>query len=101
MERLKKYCITQWTRGANYAGTCTISCGQHTIAANVDSDEADLICKAVNEGQRLIDSNRELVETMQRFYDSVIADKKVWDNQVSYWKGQFNTAINNAKNLLP
>jgi hypothetical protein len=86
---------TQWIRGANYGGTCTISCGQHIIAANVDSDEADLICKAVNERQRLIDSNRELLELLNEAQEYLYL---MGENESNC---DLMKKINNAKNLLP
>lgn len=51
------------------------------------------ITKLKTENEALKEANKGLLEAMQGFIDNVIHDKKVYDNQLSYYKGIFRTAI--------
>ncbi len=67
---------------------------------------AELICKAVNERQRLIDSNRELSNALTVLMNMCgIIPREVFtqvgQNDFQALLDNGNTAINNAKNILP
>ncbi len=77
------------------SGNWIADCGPYD---NGDSKpKAELICKAVNERQRLIDSNRETVELLQR----VVKELEKYGTIGRDMLPEFNDLINNAKNLQP
>ncbi len=68
---------------------------------------AELICKAVNERQRLIDSNRELLEALTDCIERMEKCRGILQDGPSkgFWGildiTEAKTAIHNAKNLVP
>lgn len=71
-----------------------------------DEEKAKLICDAVNERQKLLDSNRELLDALKSMlaaYEDGKPDYWV-DGQADYYKDksiEAKSAINNAKNIQP
>ena len=50
----------------------------------------------VEANANLIAAAPDMYEVLDRFMNHVIEDPKVYLNQISYWKGQFRAALNQA-----
>jgi hypothetical protein len=102
-------------------------CPNEYVSMEEAEANAEFICQAVNERQKLldrindeetrrisaevalemilkdkkalVDSNRELINEVQSFIDNVIWDKKLYENQLTHWTGRLRNALNNAKEL--
>lgn len=65
------------------------------IEGNFEYEEAEAnaacICLAVNNHERL-------VEAIRGFIDNAIINKKIAENQLSYYKGQFNKLLQSLEN---
>lgn len=76
----------------------------YRIIGRVDKKEdAELITKAVNERQALLDSHRELLEALE-YADRIMSSDKFpkYENSKPFANGLYQTiqtAINNAKNI--
>lgn len=68
------------------------------IATGLSLDDAKFICDMKHSHERLVKSNKDLVAALQNFCDNVIPDKKIYDNQISYFKARFKDVI--EKNSL-
>jgi hypothetical protein len=70
------------------------------IYGSVGSDDTITPEEAKANAERLVKAwnmHDELIDTMQRFLDHVIPDKKLYDNQISYWSGEFRKIIKKAQ----
>lgn len=73
----------------------------------IQNSEGDTICRMLRsdapnnaiqeERAKKIVASNDLLELAQRFCDSVVSDKRAWENQVNYWSGEFRKAIQKAK----
>lgn len=89
---------TTFWRDSNFGGECNIYNGSKFIASDVESDTADLICKAVNNYDALVNSHKDLMENLARLIDRI--KENDWSEYIPSAYDRAKESIEKATELL-